>query len=94
MLQPAGRSDIPFRKQVLSTTQPTPTMSSQPILNILAGARNTNATHAQFISAGGDVTIIQVDYDEKILATLMPVERGGHIHGCMKGTRKDVLMTG
>jgi ABC-type dipeptide/oligopeptide/nickel transport system ATPase component len=34
---------------------------------------------------------IQVDHNEKILATLMPVERGGHIHGCMKGTHKDVL---
>jgi hypothetical protein len=68
-------------------------MSSQSDQHIFAGAQNTNAAHAKFISAGGDVTIIQVDHDEKILATLMPVERGGHIHGCMKGTRKDVLST-
>jgi Cdc6-like AAA superfamily ATPase len=67
-------------------------MSSQSSLNILAGAQNTNATHAQFIS-GHHVTVNRIEDHEKILATLMPVERGGHMHGCMKGTRKDVLST-
>jgi hypothetical protein len=67
-------------------------MSSQSDQHILAGARDTIATHAKFISADiVNVNSIQVDHDEKILATLMPVERGGHIHGCMNGTRKDVL---
>jgi DNA replication protein DnaC len=65
-------------------------MSSQSDLNILAGAQNTNATHAQFIS-GHHVTVNRIEDHDKILATLMPVERGGHMHGCMKGTRKDVL---
>jgi hypothetical protein len=58
--------------------------------HILAGARNTNATHAKFISAGGDVTIVQVNHDENILATLMPVEPRGHIHECMKGSAAEV----
>jgi hypothetical protein len=67
-------------------------MSSQSDQHILAGAQDTIATHAEFISADiVNFNSIQVNHNEKILATLMPVERGGHIHGCMKGTRKDVL---
>jgi hypothetical protein len=68
-------------------------MSSQFDQHILANAHGTIATYAKFISAGGNVTLnnFQVDRDEKILATLMPVERGGHIHRCMEGTRQDVL---
>ena len=54
---------------------------------------NTKASHGIFFAAGHDVinNLYGVDRDEKILATLMPVARDGHINRCMEGTRQSEL---
>ena len=70
------------------------TMQSKP--SFLAGAHSTDAPQSTFNAAGGHIFNLIYYYNSKedssrILSTLRPVERDGHLHGCMEGTRKGTL---
>ena len=66
-------------------------------MSAFENAIGTDARHGTFNQVQGNQTIITqylpVD-DDKILATLKPVERGGYdVPRCMEGTRQDVFRT-
>src|SRR5262245_20401971 len=61
--------------------------------SILTGAHGTNAPQSTFNAAAGDIynTFYYHSKEDSILATLQPVQRDGHLHRCMEGTRKGTL---
>ena len=65
-------------------------------MSTFENAIGTDALHGTFNQAQGNQTNITLQHldDDKILAALKPVERGGYdVPRCMEGTRRDVFQT-